>query len=143
MAMLPVEARDPQTYAVIGSGMDVHRELGCGFLEHAYQEALALEFQARGIPFAREVDVPIFYKGARLACCYRADFVCFGEVIVEVKAVKQLTSIERAQVINYLKATGYTVALLINFGAESLEYERIVLSKPQRRRAALDPDKSA
>jgi GxxExxY protein len=139
--MLATEARDPQTYAIIGVGMEVHREMGSGFLEHVYHEALKSEFVARGILALHEVDVPIYYKGKCLDCVYRADFICFGEVIVEVKAIKQITSIERAQVINYLKATGYRVALILNFGAESLEFERIVLSS--RKDVSSEQNKSA
>jgi len=108
--------------------MDVHAELGCGFLEAAYQHALTIEMTMRAIPFLREVHVPIVYKGNRLDCPYRADFAAFDDLIVEVKAIKQLTEIERAQVLNYLKATGFKRALLINFGSKSLEYERIVLN---------------
>jgi GxxExxY protein len=127
--MMPSEAKDPRTYAIIGAGMEVHKEMGCGFLEHAYHEAMKIELALRGIPFQPEVQIPVFYKGTRLDCQYRADFICFDDVIVEIKAIKQLTSIDRAQVINYLKATGYRVALLLNFGAGSLEYERIVLTQ--------------
>lgn len=118
--------RDPQTYAIIGAAMEVHRTLGHGFLEAVYQEALACELADRGIAFDREVALPVAYKGRRLQCAYRADFVCFGEVIVELKAQAQLTSADRAQVINELKATGLHRGLLINFGAPSLEYERLV-----------------
>lgn len=127
--MASTEIRDPQTYSVIGAGMEVHREVGCGFLEQVYKEAMVVELGLREIPFCREVSIPIHYKGHKLECTYRADLICFGDVIVELKAVKQLTSIDRAQVINYLKATGYRVALLINFGAASLEFERIVLTQ--------------
>jgi GxxExxY protein len=119
--------RDPQTYAIIGAAMDVHRELGRGFLEAVYCQAIGFEFSARSIPFAAQVPSQIRYKDRILDCAYRADFVCFGNVIVEIKAIGQLTGVERAQVINYLKATGFQVALLLNFGAESLQYERIVL----------------
>lgn len=123
---LPVQAKDPQTYQIIGAAMEVHRVLGRGFLEAVYCQALRLELTSRGIQFVSEVELPIHYKGAALECRYRADFVCFGDVIVEIKALAQLTGIERSQVINYLKATGHRRALLINFGAESLQYERIV-----------------
>lgn len=122
------QIRDPQTYAIIGAAMEVHRELGRGFLEAVYQEALAIEFSVRSIPFEREVMLPVHYKGEVLACSYRADFIAFREVIIEIKAIKQLTDIERSQAINYLRATGYTRALLLNFGSASLEYERIVLN---------------
>jgi GxxExxY protein len=126
MTLMPVEMRDPETYAVIGAAMEVHRELGCGLLECPYKDALELELIARGIPCRREVEVPIFYKGQRLRSFYIADFVCFDRLLVEVKAIKALADIDRAQTINYLKATGYERALLMNFGALSLQYERIV-----------------
>lgn len=119
-------ARDPQTYQIIGAAMEVHRELGRGFLEAAYHAALRIELRLRAIPFASEVLLMIHYKGEALDCTYRADFICFGEVIVEIKAIAAITDIERAQVLNYLKATGMRRALLINFGADSLEFERIV-----------------
>jgi len=118
--------QDPQTYAIIGAALEVHRLLGCGFVEPVYQEALAIELPLRHIPFQREVELPVFYKGVQLNCIYRADFVCFGEIIVELKALKQLTNIEEAQILNYLKATGYQRGLLLNFGAQSLERKRFV-----------------
>lgn len=108
--------------------MEVHRELGPGFLEAVYQEAFARELTKQGIPFRSEVEVPVFYKGQKLTTSYRADFVCFDSIIVEIKALGQLTGIEESQVINYLKATGHTVGLLMNFGARSLQHKRLVLS---------------
>ena len=118
--------RDPQTYAIIGAAMEVHRRLGHGFLEAVYQEAAAIEFAKKNIPFQREVALPIEYRGSRLETGYRADFVCFSEVIVEFKALSRLSSIEEAQVFNYLKATGFRRGLLINFGTPSLQYKRLV-----------------
>ena len=115
---------DEQTYALIGAAMEVHRRLGPGFLEAVYQEALGIEFREHDIPFEREVEVPITYRDAQLACTYRADFVSYGDVIVELKALRQITDTERAQTINYLKATGRKRGLLLNFGASSLQRER-------------------
>ncbi len=133
--------RDPRTYAIIGAAMEVHRELGCGFLEAVYQESLALELQARDIPYRQEVELPVFYKGVLLRSEYRADFVCFEGIIVELKALAELTGAHEAQVINYLKATGLEVGLLINFGAESLQHKRLILSKANLRQSAQSADK--
>jgi GxxExxY protein len=120
------QIRDPQTYQIIGAAMEVHRVLGCGFLEAVYREAMRIELSARDIPFRAEVELIVTYKGTPLECKYRADFICFDEIIVEVKAQSGLTGIDRAQAINYLKATGFRRALLLNFGAESLQFERVV-----------------
>ena len=108
--------------------MEVHRELGRGFLELVYQTALALEFQERGIPFKAEVALPICYKNKLLTWAYRADFVCFESVIVETKAIATLTGADEAQLISELKATGLKPGLLLNFGAASLEHKRLVLN---------------
>ena len=124
-----MEEQDPDTYAIIGVAMEVHRELGCGFLEVPYQEALARELSAKAIPFAREVSLPIFYKGRPLDCLYRADFICFGAVIVELKAIKTIGPVEEAQLLNYLKATGHERGLLLNFGAASLQIKRMIRSR--------------
>ena len=123
------DGRDPRTFAIIGAAMDVHNQLGCGFLEAVYQEALAFELELRGIPHRREVPIPVFYKGRQLESVYRADFVCFDSVIVELKAISKISGIEESQVINYLKASGHETALLLNFGGRSLEFQRMVLSQ--------------
>jgi GxxExxY protein len=124
------EKRDSRTYSIIGAAMEVHRHLGCGFLESVYQEAMSLEMTARGIPYRREVEIPVLYKNQRLNATFRADFLCFDSIIIELKVLGSLSGVEEAQVINYLKATGYEIGLLINFGAESLEHRRLVFSKP-------------
>ena len=125
------EGKDPKTYAVIGAAMKVHSELGCGFLETVYQDALEIELRKQGIPCDREKLVHVFYSGEVLSSYFRADFVCYGSIIVEVKAVKALTEIDEAQVLNYLKATQLETALLFNFAAQRLQYQRLVRSKPQ------------
>lgn len=123
-----VDTRDPQTRAIVGAAMEVHRQLGAGFLEAVYQEALAIELADRGIPFRREAELPIDYKGRRLSCKYRADFVCYEDIIVELKAMQLLSGTEEAQVLNYLKATKLRRGLLFNFGRPSLEFKRLVFS---------------
>ena len=100
--------------------------MGNGFLEAVYQEALAIEFTNRHISFQRELQFPVFYKGQQLNTHYRADFICFDPVVVELKALPRLTGVEESQLINYLKGTGLGVGLLLNFGASSLEYKRLV-----------------
>ena len=116
-----------ETYNINGAAMHVYNILGHGFLEAVYQEALEIEFQRRGIPYEREKELSIDYDGKILKQTYKADFVCYDNIIVELKAVSKLESSHRSQVFNYLKATGYKVALLYNFGAaEGLEYERKV-----------------
>jgi len=127
---MPKEEGDSRTYSIIGAAMEVHRQLGCGFLESVSQEAMALETTARGIPNRREVEISVFYKNQRLNATFRADFLCFDSIIVELKALGSLSGVEEAQVINYLKATGYEVGLLFNFGAASLEHRRLAFSKP-------------
>jgi len=117
---------DPQTYAIIGAAMKVHAELGRGFLEAVYQDALEIEFRNQGIPYEREKRIDVYYSGQRLSSHYIADFVCFGSIVVEVKAVRELTEIEQAQVFNYLKATRLGKALLVNFASQHLQHKRIV-----------------
>lgn len=127
---------DAETYAIIGAAMTVHRELGHGFLEAVYQEALEREFQFLGIPYEREKELPVTYRGRRLNAFYKADFVCYGSVIVELKALQQISGVEEAQVINYLKASGHNRGLLINFGAKSLQYKRLVFNLRESAKSA-------
>lgn len=124
--MKPNVERDPQTYAIIGAAMEIHRQLGHGFLEAIYQDAAVIEFPLHNIPFQREITLPVKYKDQILPSYYKADFVCFSDIIVEFKALSRLSNIEEAQLLNYLKATGCRRGLLINFGTSSLQYQRLV-----------------
>ena len=116
-----------EAYKIVGAAMQVHRELGCGFLEPVYQEALEILLKKEGIPYEREKRLPIYFMGELLRKEYFADFVCFSKIIVELKAVSQLTPVYEAQVLNYLKASGCKLGLLLNFGQASLVHRRIVL----------------
>ena len=115
-----------ETYQIIGAAMEVHSKLGSGFLEAVYQEALTIEFEKREIPYEREKKLEIKYKDQTLSKYYEADFICYDKIIVETKAINELSGIHEAQVINYLKATGLKIGLLINFGSESLEHKRLL-----------------
>ena len=116
-----------ESYAINGAAMEVYNQLGHGFLEPVYQEALEKEFLLRGIPFEREKLLTISYKGEKLKQTYKADFVCYGKIIVELKAVSELTDAHRSQVYNYLHATGFRLGIILNYGfANGIERERIV-----------------
>ena len=117
---------DRRRFKIIGAAMEVHKELGCGFLEAVYQEALEKEFTSRRIPFKAQPAIQLFYKGNPLNKTYQPDFVCYEQVIVEIKAVSCLSGTEEAQLINYLKATGLNAGLLLNFCSKSLEHKRFV-----------------
>lgn len=129
--------RVPQTYAIIGACMAVHNELGHGFLEAVYQEALAIEFAQRGIPYFRERPMTITYAGQQLATRYDADFLCYDSVILETKAVRELIPAHEAPTIHYLKATRSERGLLVNFGSPRLQYKRFVFS-PSKEAFATD-----
>jgi len=117
-----------ESYRIIGAAFKVYNTLGYGFLEAVYQEALEIEFQHQGIPYEREKELKIYYGGVELKQTYKADFVCFGKIIVELKAVSALDDAHRSQVYNYLHATSCKLGLLLNFGcSEELEYQRIVI----------------
>ncbi len=117
-----------ETHALLGACFEVYKEKGCGFLEAVFQECLALELADRGIPFQAQVPLQLQYKGRPLRQTYQPDFLCFDKVILEIKAVTKLADEHRAQLHNYLKATGCRVGLLVNFGHHPLvEHERIVL----------------
>lgn len=117
---------DPDTYKILGAAIAVHQELGPGFLEAVYQEALTIELGLRKVPATVQPELKIFYKGTLLKAFYRADFICFDSVVVELKTVDALAEKDVAQLLNYLKATGLRRGLLINFGARSLQYRRLV-----------------
>ena len=105
-----------ESYQIQGAIFDVYREMGCGFLEAVYQECLENELSMRGIPFVAQPDVRLSYKGGSLRQTYKPDFICFESIIIELKAVKEIAPEHKAQVINYLKATGMKLGLLVNFG---------------------------
>jgi GxxExxY protein len=117
-----------ESYKIVGAAFKVYNNLGHGFLEAVYQEALEIELQRQGIPYEREKELKINYDGIELKQTYKADFVCFGKIIVELKAVSALDDAHRSQVYNYLHATGYKLGLLLNFGcSDELEHERILI----------------
>ncbi len=116
-----------ESRAIIGAAMRLHSALGNGFLESVYQEGLAIAFRKFDVPFEAQKELRIELWGETLSKTYFADFVCFGNIIVEIKALQKLSGAEEAQVLNYLKATGFRLGLLLNFGAPSMEFKRIVL----------------
>ena len=119
-----------EVYAVVGAAIEVHRELGAGFLEAVYQEAMERELAYRNIPFSPQCEFVIHYKGQPLGKRYVCDLLCFDGILVEIKAMDKLTGREEAQLINYLKAAGLPVGLLINFGSHGkLEWRRLVKSQ--------------
>jgi len=115
-----------KTYKIIGACMEVHKNLGRGFLEAIYQEALEIEFIEKGIPFEREKLIDVFYKDKMLSKKYIADFVCYDEIIIELKALDDIKNEHLTQIINYLSATKKKVGLIVNFGSNSLQYKRVV-----------------
>jgi len=115
-----------ETFDIIGVAMEVHNELGPGFLEAVYQEAFEIELINQNIPYEREKVLTIFYKKEKLKREFTADFFCFGKIIVELKALSSLDGNHEAQLLNYITATNTKVGLLINFGAKSLEYKRMI-----------------
>ena len=124
---------EQETGKIINACMAVHRELGNGFLEGVYQDALEIEFKEQGIPYVREAKIPIYYKGHRLDKEYYADFICYGSVIVELKCVSRLVNANKAQVLNYLHGTQLQVGLLVNFAEASLKWERLTNFPRERR----------
>jgi len=116
-----------ESYKIIGACFEVHRELGAGFLEPVYHKALMIEFARQKIPYIHEKELTIYYKNVLLDKSYFADFGCYDKIILEIKALNNLSSEHDAQVLNYLKATGFKLGILTNFGSKSLEYKRLVL----------------
>ena len=115
-----------ESYRIVGACMEVHKKLGSGFLESVYGEALELEFKRANIPYDREKKLPVFYEDLPLRKYFKADFVCFGSIIIELKATKFLIDADHRQTVNNVKATKFRLGLLINFGTPSLTYKRIV-----------------
>jgi GxxExxY protein len=126
MFSVPPSSQDPRTFAVIGAAYEVHRVLGTGFLELFYKDALAIEFAERGIPFEREVPCTIEYKGHPLRGHYRIDFICFEQIVLEIKARSGTGPADHAQVINYLASSKLRCGLLLNFGTARLEHRRFI-----------------
>src|ERR1044071_4198077 len=119
-----------ESYAIMGACFEVYNDKGCGFLEPVYQECLAIEFEYQRIPAIAKPALTLSYRGRLLTQTYNADFVCFEKIIVELKAVSALTDEHRAQLLNYLHATGFELGLLVNFGHyPKLEYERIAKTR--------------
>ena len=117
-----------ESYDVIGAALRVYNNLGCGFLEAVYQEALAIEFDKSGIPYEQEKELKILYNGIELKQSYKTDFLCYDSIVVELKAVSLLEQCHKSQVLNYLHATKSKLGILINFGNhQRLDYQRIVL----------------
>ncbi len=105
-----------ECYQIQGAVFEVYREMGCGFLEAVYQECLEKELKKRGVPFVAQQELQLLYKGEPLRQTYKPDLICYGQIIVELKAVKEIAPEHKAQVLNYLKATGMKLGLLVNFG---------------------------
>ena len=118
-----------QVYHIVGAAMNVSRELGCGFLEAVYQESLEMEFADCNVPFEPQKRINISYKNRMLKREYVADFICYDKIIVEIKAIKGITGIEEAQLLNYLKATELLLGLIINFGHPKMEWKRYANTK--------------
>ncbi len=117
-----------ETYKILGACFEVYKRMGCGFLEPVYQECLEIEFNLQEIPFTAQKELILEYRGKRLKQTYKPDFICFEKIVVEIKAVSNLIDEHRAQLLNYLHATGYKVGLLINFGHHpKIEHERFII----------------
>jgi GxxExxY protein len=120
------DQNDPLSYEIIGAAMEVHRELGCGFLEAVYQEAMEIELNSRNVPFVPQPQIKLYYKQSPMEKFYRPDFICFDSHVVEIKSESCLTKIDESQIANVLKAPHRRIGLLINFGQPSLIYRRFI-----------------
>lgn len=132
-----------ESYEIVGACFEVYRQKGCGFTESVYQECLEIEFEMREIPFVSQPIFELDYKGRQLGQFFKPDLVCFDKIIVEIKAIETLNNACRAQTLNYLNATGFDLAILINFGHyPKLEYERVVNDRNKRSLVSylLEPD---
>ncbi len=118
--------KDPRTFAIIGAAIEVHKQMGSGFLEAIYQECLEIEFKKRKIPYEAQPVLKVFYKDIELKKYYKPDFIVYKEVVIEIKAENSLTKVDEAQIINSIKNSGKKVGLLINFGENSLKFKRFV-----------------
>lgn len=123
---MDTKEKDPRTYAIIGAAMEVHKEMGPGFLEAVYHECLEIEFQIRNIPYISKPRLKLYYKSRQLEKYYEPDFLIYSEIVVEIKAAKSLTKNDEAQIINSLKGSKQKVGLLINFGELSLKFKRFI-----------------
>jgi GxxExxY protein len=121
-----------ESYKITGAVYEVYNNLGQGFLESVYQEALSIEFDERGIPYQELWGIEIFYKGCKLKKKFTADFLCYDKIIIELKAVEFLAQVHEAQLLNYLKSTNKTLGILINFGGSPLEIKRLAYTQKKR-----------
>ena len=119
-----------ESYRIIGACIEVHRRMGCGFLESVYQDCLEIELEHQGIPFRSQPEIELTYRDREIPSKFRPDFVCFDHIVLEIKALSDFASEHRAQVLNYLNATGFQLGLLVNFGAHpKLQHERFALTR--------------
>ncbi|MBO7592525.1 MAG: GxxExxY protein [Bacteroidaceae bacterium] len=115
-----------ESFAIIGAAMEVYNQLGSGFVEKVYQDALEIEFELRGIPYKREEHLPVFYKGRQIKHDFFVDFICYDKIVIECKAVSEILNIHKIQTLNYIKINNLKLGIVINFSNQSLEYKRIV-----------------
>jgi GxxExxY protein len=133
-----------ESYRIIGACFEVYKTKSIGFTEPVYQECLAIEFEMQNIPFVAQAELQLEYKGRLLTQTFKPDFICYGKIIVEIKALERLIDVHRSQTLNYLNSTGFELALLVNFGHfPRLEYERIVNTRNRAKRVAAGPPQTS